>query len=142
MIQTYEVKYIFGSFGKTNLSNLLYQLRANKLFLNIQKTKLMFHPASLKIDPAIKFKLPGKQLIPNQSVKYLGVLLHEHSQWTKQLSNVKIKLNRTIGILSRLRHNSNLGISKTTYHSLFGLHLLHSCKLWGQKNKTKPNSNT
>ena len=66
----------------------------------------MFCPTSFKIDPLINFKLQGKQLIPAQSVNYLGVLLDEYLIWTKQLSNAKIKLDRAIGILSKLRHNS------------------------------------
>ena len=123
-----------------DLSNLPYWLRANKLSLNIQKTELIiFHWTSLKIDPSIKFKLQGKRLIPAQSLKYLGVLLDEHLQWTKKLSNVKIKLNRAIGILSKLRHNSSLDILNITYHSLFASHLLYACQPWGQKNQTSLN---
>ena len=62
-----------------DLLNLLYWLRASKLCLNVQKTKLIiFHPTSLKTDPSIKFKLQGKQLAPAQSAKYLGVLVDEH----------------------------------------------------------------
>ena len=52
-----------------DLLNLSYWLRANKLYLNIQKIELIFCPTSLEIDPSIKFKLEGKQLIPVQSVK-------------------------------------------------------------------------
>ena len=47
---------------------------------------------------------------------------------------------RTIGILSKLRHNSNLDIMKITYHSLFGLHLLYACQFLGQKNQTSLNT--
>ena len=143
----YAVKYIFRSLAKQinkDLSNLSYWLRANKFYLNIQKTELIiFHPTSLNIDHSIKFKLQGKQLTPPQFVKYLGVLVDEHLQWTKQLSNVKIKLNRAIGILSKLRDNSNLDILKITYHSLFGSHFLYACHLWAQKNQpSKLNPNT
>ena len=52
-----------------DLLNLSYWLRANKLYLNIQKIELIFCTTSLEIDPSIKFKLEGKQLIPVQSVK-------------------------------------------------------------------------
>ena len=90
-----------------DLLNLSYWLRAHKLCLNFQKTELIiFRPTSLKIDLAINFKLQGKRLISAHSVKYSGVLLDEHLQWTEQFSNVRIKLNRAIGILSKLRHNS------------------------------------
>ena len=71
-----------------DLLNLPYLLRANKLFLTVP----------------YKFKnLQGKQPIPPQSVKYLGVLLDEHLQWAKQLSNFKVNLNTTIGTLSKLK---------------------------------------
>ena len=72
--------------------------------------------------------------MPTQSVKCIGVLLDEHLQWTKQSSHVKMKLDRAIGILSKLRYKSNPDILKITYHSLFGSHLLCGCQLWFQKN--------
>ena len=41
-----------------------------------------------------------------------------------------------IGILSTMRHISNLDILKIMYHSLFGWHIQNACQLWGQKNQT------
>ena len=123
---------------QSNISLEVLAKQMNKDLLNLSYW-LIFRPTGFKIDPSIKFKLQGMRLIPGQSVKYLGVFLDEHSQWTKQLPNVKIKLNKAIGILSKLRHNSNLDILKITYRSLFGSHLLYGCQLWGQKNQTSLN---
>ena len=107
-----------------DLKNLTQWLKANKLSLNVKKTELMiFRPSKKKIDKSIKFKLDGKRLFPTESVKYLGVLLDEHLQWNKQIKHVKTKLSRAIGILSRLRHNTNLNVLKIAYHSIFGSHL-------------------
>ena len=81
-----------------------------------------------------KFTLQDKGLLPIQLVKkYPRKLLDEHLPWTKQLSHVKMKLNRVIGKLRKLRYNSNAGIFKITHHSLFGSHLLYTCQLQGQK---------
>ena len=44
---------------------------------------------------------------PAHSVKYLEVLVNEHLKWTKQLTQIKIKLNPAIGILSKLRNITN-----------------------------------
>ena len=108
-----------------------------------KKTELIFRPTSLKIDPSIKFKLQAKRLIPAQSVKYLQILLDEHLQWAKQLSNVKIKLNRAIGILSKLRHNSNSEILKITSFTLwFTFAICMSALGSKESNITKPNPNT
>ena len=68
-------------------------------------------------------------LIPTQSVKYLGMLLDEHLQCSKKLSHVKVKMNRSIGTLSKLRYNPNPDILKIKYYSLFSSHVIHTCQL-------------
>ena len=124
-----------------NLKNLSQWLKASKLSLNISKTKLIiFHRNTASIDHSLKLKLDGKRLSPSQSVKYFGVLLDEHLQWNDQIVHVKIKLNRAIGILSKIRHNANPIILKVVYHSLFGSNLLYRAQLWGQTNLANQNS--
>ena len=94
------------------LFNLSNWLKANKLSLNKKKTELViFRATKLNIN-SFKFKLDGKRLVPTKSVKYLGVLLDEHLHWNEQISQVKMKLNRAIGILSKLRYNANLSVLK------------------------------
>ena len=66
-------------------------------------------------------------------MKYLGVLLDEHLHWNEKISQVKMKLNRAIGILSKLRYNANLSVLKIIHHSLFGSHLLYGSQLWGKR---------
>ena len=87
-----------------DLFNLSNWLKANKLSLYVMKTELViFRLRKLKIDNSFKFKLDGKSLVPTKSVKYLGVLLDEHlNNWNEQISQVKMKLNRAIGTLSKL----------------------------------------
>ena len=115
-----------------DLKSLSQWLKANKLSLNISKTKLIiFHRNTASIDHTLKLKLDGKRLSPSQSVKYLGVLLDEHLQWNDQIAHVKIRLNCAIGIFSKIRHNANPTILKVVYHSLFGSNLLYRTQLWG-----------
>ena len=111
---------VLGKQMNKNLLNLSYWLRANKLCLNMQKTELIiFRPTSLRIDPSIKFKPQGKR------------------------SNVKIKLNRTFGILSKLRHNSSLDILKITSLILCFIFAICMSALGSKEsNITKPNLNT
>ena len=116
-----------------DLKKLSQWLKANKLSLNVKKTELMiFHSNTKTIDQSVKFKLDGRRLNPSNTVKYLGVLLDPHLQWIKQLNHVRMKLNRAVGILSRLRQITSLKILKITYHALFGSHLLYGSQLWGQ----------
>ena len=53
--------------------------------------------------------------------------------------SILVFFNRAMGILSKLRHNSNLDILKITYYSLFHSHLLYACQFLGQKNQTSLN---
>ena len=86
-----------------DLSNLSNWLRANKLSLNVKKTELViFRPRKLKVDHSFKFKLDDKRLVRIHSVKYLGVLIDEHLLWNKQIAQIKMRLNRAIGMLSKL----------------------------------------
>ena len=118
-----------------DLRKLSMWFRANKLSLNIEKIELfVFRRQNTKLR-VFKIKLDGKRLFPTSSVKYLGVLLDEHLTWSPQISHVQMKLNRTIGILSKLRYLANIHILKTVYHSLFETHLLYACQLWAQNNK-------
>ena len=115
-------------------------LRANKLSINIEKTELVvFRRQNTKLNNSFKIKLDGKRLFPTSSVKYLGVLLDEHLTWSPQISHLQMKLNRAIGILSKLRYRANTHILKTVYHSLFETQLIYACQLWGQNNKETQN---
>ena len=73
MIQNYGVKYIFRSFDKTNERRSIKSVELvksqYKLCLNVQKTEQIIpHPNSLNIDPSVKFKLKGKQLIYTSTI--------------------------------------------------------------------------
>ena len=50
-----------------------------------------------------------------------------------------MRLNRAIGMLSKLRINANIQILKTAYHSLFKLHLQYGTQLWGEKKQLNNN---
>ena len=111
-MQTNKSSEVLAKQINIDLSILSYWLKAKKLYFNVQKTELIiFRPAKLKIKPSFKFKLDGKNLAPSHTVKYLGVLLDEHLHWNKQLNQVKMKLNRAIRILSKLRYKPNLELT-------------------------------
>ena len=111
-----------------DLRKLSMWLRANKLSLNIEKTGLaVFRRQNTKLNNSFKIKLDGKRLFPTSSVKYLGVLINGHLTWSPQISHVQMKLNRAIGIRSKLACQANIHVLQTVYHSLFGTHLLYAC---------------
>ena len=44
------------------------------------------------------------------------------------------KLQRAIGLLSKVRHYVPRWLLRTIYYSLFNSHLVYACEVWGQKN--------
>ena len=118
-----------------DLKNLSQWLKGNSLSLNVKKTELIiFRQKKKPLYHSVKFKLNGKRLFPTISVKYLGVFLDEYLYWNKQLAHVIAKLNQGIGILSKLRHSTNLNILKIVYYSLVGSHLHYGTQFCGQTN--------
>ena len=109
-----------------DLSKLPVWLRANKLSLTIENTELVvLWKQNTKLNNSFQIKLDQKRLFPINSMKYLGLLLDEHSIWPLQISHIQMKLNRAIGILSKLWYQANIHILKTVYHSFLGTHLLY-----------------
>ena len=66
-------------------------------------------------------------------VKYLGIHLQKDLEWNIHINNLSAKLNRAIGILSKIRHYVPKYLLRTIYYALFNSHLIYACQIWGQK---------
>ena len=65
-----------------DMKNLNDWLNANKISLNVQKTKfVIFKHQRKKIDSEVKIKLRRKRLYPTDSLKYLGIRTDENLKW-------------------------------------------------------------
>ena len=74
-------------------------LRANKLSLNLGKTKfMMFRPR--QIMQQIDFKILIIQIRENNIV-FLGVILDEHLTWKSHISHVSNKISKSTGIIRK-----------------------------------------
>ena len=84
--------------AKQELKQIIGWLLANKLSLNVEKTKYMlFH--KLTDQENIPLKLSSLQLTGNNterenSLKFLGVLLGEHLTWKKHIQLVENKVSK------------------------------------------------
>ena len=85
-----------------DLKNLTNWLNGNKSFLNVSKTEVVLFRSSRRklTDVPLNLKLNGKRLYPTNSVKDLGINIDQNLNWKQQISDIAIKLNKAIGILS------------------------------------------
>ena len=106
-------------------------LGANKLSLNISKTKFMaFHTLNRS------FTYPVLQMDrgPIEKVaqfNFLGLFLQSNLQWSKHINNVSFKISKMIGILYRLKAIYQSAVLQILYNTLI-LQFFNYCILvWG-----------
>ena len=89
-----------------NLKLLNIWLRANIISLNASKTEIiLFRPKSQSnITKHLNFRISGQYIGRISEVKYLGLILNEFLSWSTYYTLLKKKLNRAIGLLSKVRH--------------------------------------
>ena len=106
-------------------------LKANKLSLNVNKTKAMaFHMPQKKVRlPHLKIAGTNIEFVDN--FNFLGITINKHLNWTSHINNVSVKISKTIGILNTLKHVLPINILRTIYNSLILCHLNYGVLLWG-----------
>ena len=116
-----------------NLKNLASWLKSNKISLNAGKTELLiFRNPRKPIDYDLKIKLDGKRLYPSKYVKYLGVLIDPHLNWSYHIQAIAPKLSRAIGMLAKIRHFVSVENLRNICHGIFASLLNYGAQIWGQ----------
>ena len=80
----------------------------------------------------MNFRVSRQKINTATSVKYLGVNLNDSLTWETDFKNLIPKLNKAIGLLSKVRHYTPKFILKTIYYFLFNSHLIYASQIWGQ----------
>ena len=115
-------------------------LTANKISLNASKTVvILFKHPNKTTNYDLKLKINGQKIILSESVKYLGIDLDKHLNWQQHTANLKIKLSRSIGMLSKIRHYVSSNILTNIYYAIFSSHLTYGCQIWGQNKNSHIN---
>ena len=115
-----------------DLKSLTEWLRANRLSLNVVKTKLLLFcsKSNKHIEDNISIKLQGIKLIPTDHVKYLGLYIDKNLSWNYHIKQLSLKLSRANGIISKLRHYAPTETILSVYYAIFYSHLSYGCSVW------------
>ena len=127
---------------KTNyeIKKIYNWLKANKLTLNITKSKFMIISKRKGVNTNFKLKINGLRLERCSSYKYLGLFIDEGLTWKNHVKHVCQKMSKVCGIISKIRHCVNMKTLKIVYYAL-GYSYLRYCNIvWGSasKNILKP----
>lgn len=108
-------------------------LKANKLSLNVGKTKYMvFHQRNKPIIYP-KITLEDTEIECVESFNFLGITIDKQLTWKDHLNKIATKISRINGILNKLKHYLPEFIKVTIYNTLILPHLMYGVLLWGHK---------
>ena len=120
-----------------DLALLVQWLRSNKISLSTSKIEiLLFRPNGKTITKHLSFRVSAERIKTSTTVKYLGVLLHEHLYWQPHIDSLVTKLSRAAGLLSKIRYYLPKYLLRAIFFSIFNCHMIYTCQMWGQ-NKYK-----
>ena len=117
----------------TELTKVSEWLAANKLSLNVKKTKCMvFHTPQRKVTyPEIKI---NNILIERVSeFNFLGITFNSNLKWHTHINYITKKITGIVGLLWRLKDLYPMTVLRMLYNSLILPHLSYGILTWGAK---------
>ena len=125
----------------TELKKITEWFKANKLSLNVSKTKYsLFHQLKKKkhIPVSLPFlKLNNIKITRDTSTKFLGVLLDENLSWKAEIESVELKISKSIGILYKAKGILNNFLLKQLYSGFVHSYLAYANIAWASTHKSK-----
>ncbi len=124
----------------TEFSKLYQWLCANKLSLNILKTKFsIFAPCITRTNKTLKLnKIPIEQIIidtetknKSNSLNFLGLNLDNKLTWNSHIKKISGKISYALFILNRIKNILPHSALKTLYYSLIHSNLNYGILAWG-----------
>ena len=121
-----DINLLFEKMNK-ELTNVSNWFNANKLSLNVKKTKFSFFHKSLKKDN-IPLRLPnlninGFTIERESSIKFLGVWIDENLTWRDHIYTVENKITKNIGLLYQGKHYHDDNCLKQIYYAYIHAYL-------------------
>ena len=115
--------------------NLIHEwLSANKLSLNIKKTKYMvfrYPRKTNRLMPNLAISLNGHLLERVNNFDFLGLTIDETLSWKKHIEKIATKISKVIGILSRCKRYLHSTVMVKIYNSLILSRINYGITCWG-----------
>lgn len=123
------------------LKNINEWFKANKLSLNINKTKYTFFTKQSNIDniPLVLpiLKINNVTIKRVNTMKFLGVVLDESLTFKYHIEIIENKISKNLGILYKAKPYLNITCLKTLYFSFINSYLNYCNISWGSNNSSK-----
>ena len=113
----------------THLSSVTNWLAANRLQLNVNKTKYMVFSYSnnFNLQP---INICGGVVDCVRSLRYLGLVLDNNLNFSKHIESLSLGISRNVGVLSRVSHFLPPKVLKCVYFSIVHPHFVYCIEAW------------
>ena len=114
----------------TELNKVMHWIRANKLSLNLQKTKYIIFSNTINTLPSdIIFESTPLEKVTQ--IKFLGIIVDNKLSWKNHIDSICKTISRNIGIINKLKLHLPSSSLLTLYHSLILPYLNYGILAWG-----------
>ena len=117
------------------LEKLLHWIRANKLSLNLDKTKCMIFSNAIDRLP-MNIVLDGKVLEVVSTMKFLGLTIDNKLSWKPHIDNVCRTISQNIGLINKVKYYFPKPTLLMLYSSLILPYLNYGVIAWGHTHST------
>ena len=108
-------------------------LSANRLSLNVNKTKVMFFHSVRKTVAYPKLYIDNKEIERVDSFLFLGLEINHNLNWNNHILSISFKVSKIAGILHKLKNEFPTSILKSIYNTLILPHLNYCVLCWGSQ---------
>ena len=106
-------------------------LMANKLTLNVDKTKFMiFKPRQKRTSVKFRVILNNNVIEQVKEIVFLGLVVDEHLTWKRHVAHVANKISKSIGIIRRASPYPQKSSLRTLYFSMIYPYLQYCSLVW------------
>ena len=114
------------------LSKISEWLSANRLSLNVGKSKLLYFTNNNRtVLQNINIKINDQILAEVSSAKYLGVYIDNKLQWDSHINAIKLRLSKGASILAKIRHYVPKSVLRSLYFTFINSHIDYNLLNWG-----------
>ena len=113
------------------LRNVSTWLKANKLSINVKKTKLMIFRSRQKTVPLRRQIIIEDNVLQQvDNTKFLGVYIDQHLTWKTRINFIAAKISKSVGILYKVKHHLPSKSLLTLYYALIYPYLTYCNLIW------------
>ena len=119
------------------LNNVSTWLKANKLSINVKKTKLMiFRPRQKTLPITRQIILENNVLEQVDNTKFLGVYIDQHLEWKTHVNFIAAKISKSVGLLYKAKYYLPSKCLLTLHYALIYPYLTYCNFIWASSNVT------